>query len=325
MYEIKIYSILNLNKKLGGIPMAQVEPSAMLYTQGFGSATNALSVPHYDKRAPGVTDINYPLGKFWLNTLNGNSYQLGYFSVSNGVTSANWTFLGSAAGTLNTLTTDDATVVSPSVGNINIAGASPLSTTGSGSTVTINLSGTVPVASGGTGATTLTGVLTGNGTSAITAHTVTNHGVLLGGASNAVSSLAVAATGTLLAGSTGADPAFTASPSVTGSITAGTTLTATSGAITATNGNLVLGTAGNKISIATGANASAGQSAAMTAGSITISTTAVTASSLIFLTNGLVGGTPGTLSVGTITAGTSFVINSSSGSDTSKVNWIIIN
>lgn len=90
-------------------------------------------------------------------------------------------------------------------------------------------------------------------------------------------------------------------------------------------GNLALLTAGNKIKIATGSNASAGVSGAMTAGTITISTTAVTASSLIYLTHASVGGTVGILSVGTITAGTSFVINSSSASDTSTVNWWIVN
>jgi hypothetical protein len=185
--------------------------------------------------------------------------------------------------------------------------------------------GTVTVPGGGTGATTLTGILTGNGVSAVTANTVTQFAVLVGGAANAASNIAVGATGTLLSGVSGINPVFTASPSVTGSITAGTTLTATLGAITATNGNLVLGTAGNKIDIATGANASVGKSAAMTAGSITIATTAVTAASNIFLTNALPGGTVGTLSVGTIVAATSFVINSSNASDTSEVNWLIIN
>ncbi len=119
----------------------------------------------------------------------------------------------------------------------------------------------------------------------------------------------------------------TGNTAVTGSLTASTTLTASSGAITATNGNLVLGTAGNKLSIATGSNASIGTSVAMTAGSVTISTTAVTASSKIFLTANTAGGTPGELNAPTasIVAGTSFVINSSSGTDTSTVNWLIIN
>lgn len=91
------------------------------------------------------------------------------------------------------------------------------------------------------------------------------------------------------------------------------------------NGNVTLGTAGNKLSITTGTNASMGVSGAMTAGSITISTTAVTASSRIFLTHSTLGGTQGVLSVGTVTAGTSFVINSSSALDTGTVNWWIVN
>lgn len=50
--------------------------------------------------------------------------------------------------------------------------------------------------------------------------TLTNHGVLVGAGTSAITQLSVGATGTVLAGSTGADPAFTATPSVT-------TLTAT--------------------------------------------------------------------------------------------------
>lgn len=89
-------------------------------------------------------------------------------------------------------------------------------------------------------------------------------------------------------------------------------------------GNLALLSAGNKIKIATGSNASLG-TATLVGGTITVNTTAVTASSKIFLTYDLFGGTPGSLEVGTITAGTSFVINSSSALDTSDVNWIIFN
>lgn len=90
------------------------------------------------------------------------------------------------------------------------------------------------------------------------------------------------------------------------------------------NGNLTLNTAGNKLNIATGSNASIGTSV-LVAGTVTVNTTAVTASSKIFLTVGVAGGTQGFLSVGTVTAGTSFVINSTSATETSQVNWIIIN
>ena len=98
-----------------------------------------------------------------------------------------------------------------------------------------------------------------------------------------------------------------------------------SGNLRMDNGNISLNTAGNKLNIATGSNASVGVSGAMTAGTITISTTAVTASSRIFLTHATLGGTQGILSVGTIVAATSFVINSSSATDTGTVNWWIIN
>jgi hypothetical protein len=102
---------------------------------------------------------------------------------------------------------------------------------------------------------------------------------------------------------------------------------AVSGDETITGGNLILATAGKGILIKTGTNATMGTSAAMTAGTITISTTAVTSSSIIFLTVNTPGGTQGTLSAPTasIVAGTSFVINSSSNTDTSTVNWLIVN
>lgn len=63
--------------------------------------------------------------------------------------------------------------------------------------------------------------------------------------------------------------------------------------------------------------------AVLVAGTVTISTAEVIASDNIQLTCVLVGGTQGILSVGTIVAGTSFVINSSNAADTSTVYWKI--
>lgn len=73
-----------------------------------------------------------------------------------------------------------------------------------------------------------------------------------------------------------------------------------------------------------GGNASVG-TATLISGAATINTTAVTSSSKIFLTYlfPLVNG--GILQVRTITAGTSFLVNSSSGSDGSSFNWFIVN
>jgi len=63
--------------------------------------------------------------------------------------------------------------------------------------------------------------------------------------------------------------------------------------------------------------------AVLVAGTVTVNTAEVTDSN-IRLTRILVGGTLGHLSVGTITAGTSFVINSSSATDTSTILWEIV-
>jgi hypothetical protein len=390
-----------------------IQPGANLYTQGFGSRPESVEVPHIENRAPSASDYNYPIGKRWIDR-DVASYELIGISTSNGITAANWNLLASDTGPLDTLTGDSGGAISPTAGNITLAGTGgQIATAGGGSTITFSLTGPytpstytahgvllgegaspivataagtngqlligstgadpafstvtssggtitvtggahtlnldlaapVTVPNGGTGATTLTGVLTGNGTGAVTANAVTNHGVVVGGASNAVGSTAVGATGTLLAGVTGADPAFTGSPSVSGTVTAGTgitsttgnivatagavnagtSITATLGAITATNGNLVMGTAGNKIIVPTGANASAGTSGAMsgTPGAVTVATTACSDTAKVFYARNVTGGTPGEVSI-TAQDGTGFTLTST-GNETSTFNWWIIN
>jgi hypothetical protein len=81
---------------------------------------------------------------------------------------------------------------------------------------------------------------------------------------------------------------------------------------------------GKGISITEGTNAKMGVTAAMTAGSIVVSTTKVTANSRIFLTAQNTGGTAGALRVSARTPGTSFTITSTSGTDTSTVAWMIV-
>jgi hypothetical protein len=127
-----------------------------------------------------------------------------------------------------------------------------------------------------------------------------------------------------------------------GSITSTTSLTATLGNITATNGNFVKGTAGNKdvyTSLATTAAAGANSAGTVTlvGGTATIATTAVTAASKIRYSRQSVGATgaaaTGNLSIGTITAGVSFIINSVTPTDTtalattdvSVIFWEIVN
>ena len=81
----------------------------------------------------------------------------------------------------------------------------------------------------------------------------------------------------------------------------------------------------SKIGVTTGSNASAG-TGTLASGTVTISTTAVTANSLIFLTDTASSLTNvGTLSVSAKSAGTSFTVTSANALDTSTFNWLIIN
>jgi hypothetical protein len=65
-----------------------------------------------------------------------------------------------------------------------------------------------------------------------------------------------------------------------------------------------------------------GTTAAMTAGTITVTDPLVTANTIIQLTGQNTGGTGGALRVSTRTPGTSWVITSSSGTDTGTVGWV---
>lgn len=90
-----------------------------------------------------------------------------------------------------------------------------------------------------------------------------------------------------------------------------------------TTADLRIATAGRGLMVAEGSNAKMG-TVALTAGAATVSTTAVTANSRIFLTNQALGGTAGFLRVSARTAGTSFTITSSSGTDTSTIAWMLV-
>jgi len=72
-----------------------------------------------------------------------------------------------------------------------------------------------------------------------------------------------------------------------------------------------------------GTNAKMGL-ATLAAGTVTVSTTAVTANTRIFLTAQATGGTAGALRISARTAGTSFTITSTSGTDTSTVAWMLV-
>ena len=128
----------------------------------------------------------------------------------------------------------------------------------------------------------------------------------------------------------------------TTTLVGGTGVTATIGNITATNGNIVRGTAGNKdvytsVASTDAAGANSAGTVALVNGTVTVATTAVTANSLIRLTRQGVGTTGanllGYLTVGTIVAGVSFIINAVQAKDATAIEtddqsivfWEIVN
>jgi len=320
-------------------------------------------------RAPTTADVDYDVGTIWIDTSAKISYEL----VNNSAGVATWNVTSVTTSLVLPVQyggTGDSTLTLHGV--LIGEGTSPVNVTAAGTTgqvLTATTSSDPAFSAIGTGSgLTAHGVVIAENASAfaataagttgqvLTATTsadpafanlgvnsgLTAHGVLIAEGNSAFAATAVGATGTLLAGATGADPAFTGSPSVTGSVTAGTTLTATLGNITATNGNLVLGTAGNKIvstnvGTTTTAGANSFGSVTLVSGTATVATTAVTASSLIVLWRQSIGSTGanpvGELAVGTISAGVSFDINAVTTAvantlvttDVSVVGWMIIN
>lgn len=106
-------------------------------------------------------------------------------------------------------------------------------------------------------------------------------------------------------------------------VTAGYNGDATWAPISSTSTDFSISTLGKGLKIKTGANAKMG-TAVLVVGTVTVNNTSITAASLVFLSVQVAGGTQGVLSLGTVVAGTSFVINSSSALDTSTVAYLIV-
>lgn len=98
---------------------------------------------------------------------------------------------------------------------------------------------------------------------------------------------------------------------------------ADSGGNTLVGGDLKVTTVGKGLYIKEGSNATMGRST-LVAGTVTVSTTKVTANSEIYTSCQTVGGTPGFLRVSARSAGTSFTILSSNLADTSVCSWLIL-
>lgn len=138
------------------------------------------------------------------------------------------------------------------------------------------------------------------------------------------------------------ETAGTSTLSIPSTFTAPGSITATLGDITATNGNFVRGSAGNKdvyssVASTTTAGANSAGTVTLVGGTATVNTTAVTANSQIRLYRQGIGATGaaalGYVTLGTKTAGVSFIINavqpasatSLQTTDVSVIGWEIVN
>lgn len=88
--------------------------------------------------------------------------------------------------------------------------------------------------------------------------------------------------------------------------------------------DIQIGLAGKTLKVKSGTNAKAGTTSAMVSGSTTVNTTAITANSVVVASLKTAGGTVGAPFVSAVTPGTSFTLKSTSGTDTSVYNWIIL-
>jgi hypothetical protein len=312
-------------------------------------------------RDPLSTDIvhpdgfPYPIGYGWRN-----SSTLSLFIYQSGGT---WNKIATSAGNVDTLSDTIGTVVNPLAGNIQLAGTanqitstagtnkltfsipaafiapgSIASTTtltgGTGITATtgniaasagnVSASGTV---TGGTGVTATTGNIAASAGNVSASGTVTGGtGVTATTGNVAASAGNVSASGTVTGG-TGVTATTGNVTASAGAVSAATTVTATAGNITATNGNLSLGTLGNKLLIAAGTNGSVGTFTLGGAATTVVANSDVTASSLIFLQTGVLGtvSAASTFAVTAISPGVNFTVTPSQSTDTSVVNFLIIN
>ncbi len=189
--------------------------------------------------------------------------------------------------------------------------AGQLLTSGGGAADPLWTTATFPATATGTGT-----ILRANGTNwlASTAtypNTVTAGDIVIATATNVIGSLADVATGqVLMSGGVGVAPAYSGSPSVSGSVTAGTGFTATTGNIVASTGNITstLGSvsAGTTVTAGTGVTATTGNIVAST-GNITSTLGSVGAATTV------TAGTTVTATLGDITATNGNFVSSAAG------------
>lgn len=203
--------------------------------------------------------------------------------------------------------------------NTSGAGVTTINTGGTGALNLGNATGNTAVTGSLTASTGLVATTGGLTVSAGGASIVGTTGINASG--SAVTTIGTGGTGAVNIGNA------TGNTAVTGSLTASTTLTATLGAITATNGNLNLAHAGNKLLInaSSSATCSAG-TVTLSDGAIDVANSAVTSSSLIFVSYNVLASVNASALEASYTTSGHFTITSQDATDSSStVNYLIIN
>lgn len=114
-----------------------VQPGANLYTQGFGSYPENVEIPIVSQVDPTTSNVNYPIGKRWINTVANTNWVLTSITAFNGVLTPTWVPSGGTTTDVSTISGNSGTAA-PVAGNINILGtANEFTTTASGNNLTI--------------------------------------------------------------------------------------------------------------------------------------------------------------------------------------------
>lgn len=256
------------------------------YAPNVGVGYENVEVPHIDTRAPTVYDYKYPLGKRWIDQQGVASYALCSVSSVGGEMQAVWIAEGGAGSGVIEIETAQGNANSVS-GKLNFAaGASGnLTVSAAGDTFTVD---TAQICNNISSYYFYTG-------SPTTSLKIDENNISADG-SNANVDVNIYPKG--------------------------------SGNLILNSNNLILDGANSKLEInaSTSSSASCGQ-ATLAAGTATVSTTAVTANSIIFLSVDSLGTVtaPQAMYISAITAGVSFAITSADATDTSVVNYLIIN
>lgn len=265
-------------------------------------------VPIKATRAPTSTDIKFPIGQVWVRTDTAQVYILAQLASG----AASWTLASPGASDVDTLTGDSGGAISPSSGNITLAGGTNITSAGASNTITFNLDAAITLA------TSVTSPLytAGAGVDLLVTVPSGQDGVVKMGDAAGSNKISFTDTSDVEVAQINSDGAAQFDSNVT------------------TGGNLILSAVASYIQMNGGAATDFIGQATLSSGTVTVSNTNIASGDRIILTRAALNSSSalGELTITAQTASTSFVITAidpSDGSstvtgDTSIVNYVII-